>query len=85
MTVKEYNSEFLPKIKTASILIKMMDKIIDHMDIGEDGRNEVKRILKIYGYSDETKETIIKALEYYRIHEGIDNLELNFHNRIEDD
>ena len=52
----------------------MMDKIIDHMDIGEDGCNEVKRILKIYGYSDETKETIVKALEYYRIHEGIDKL-----------
>lgn len=74
MTVKEYNKEFLPKIKKARILIKMMDKIIDHMDIDEDGRNEVKRILKIYGYSDETKETIVKALEYYRIHEGIDKL-----------
>ena len=67
MTVKEYNKEFLPKIKKARILIEMMDKIIDHMDIDEDGRNEVKRILKIYGYSDETKETIVKALEYYRI------------------
>ena len=74
MTVKEYNKEFLPKIKKARILIKMMDKIIDHMDIDEDGRNEVKRILKIYGYSDETKETIVKELEYYRIHEGIDKL-----------
>lgn len=74
MTVKEYNKEFLPKIKKAKILIEMMDKIIDHMDIGEDGCNEVKRILKIYGYSDETKETIVKALEYYRIHEGIDKL-----------
>lgn len=74
MTVKEYNKEFLPKIKKAKILIEMMDKIIDHMDIDEDGRNEVKRILKIYGYSDETKETIVKALEYYRIHEGIDKL-----------
>lgn len=74
MTVKEYNKEFLPKIKKARILIEMMDKIIDHMDIDEDGRNEVKRILKIYGYSDETKETIVKALEYYRIHEGIDKL-----------
>lgn len=69
MTVKEYNKEFLPKIKKARILIEMMDKIIDHMDIDEDGRNEVKRILKIYGYSDETKETIVKALEYYRIHQ----------------
>ena len=74
MTVKAYNKEFLPKIKKARILIEMMDKIIDHMDIDEDGRNEVKRILKIYGYSDETKETIVKALEYYRIHEGIDKL-----------
>ena len=74
MTVKEYNKEFLPKIKKAKILIEMMDKIIDHMDIGEDGCYEVKRILKIYGYSDETKETIVKALEYYRIHEGIDKL-----------
>ena len=74
MTIKEYNKEFLPKIKKAKILIEMMDKIIDHMDIGEDGCNEVKRILKIYGYSDETKETIVKALEYYRIHEGIDKL-----------
>ena len=74
MTVKEYNKEFLPKIKKARILIEMMDKIIDHMDIDDDGRNEVKRILKIYGYSDETKETIVKALEYYRIHEGIDKL-----------
>ena len=56
------------------MFFQMMDKIIDHMDIDEDGRNEVKRILKIYGYSDETKETIVKALEYYRIHEGIDKL-----------
>lgn len=76
MTVNEYNKEFLPKIKTAKILIEMMDKIIEHMDINEDGRDEVKRILKIYGYSDETKETIIKALEYYRIHEGIDKIQM---------
>lgn len=41
MTVKEYNKEFLPKIKKARILIEMMDKIIDHMDIDEDGRSQL--------------------------------------------
>lgn len=75
MTVKEYNKEFYPKISHAQYIIKMLEHIINHMDIGSEGQAEVHRILGIYGWSEEVRETILTALEYYRVHEGIEKLE----------
>ena len=77
MTVREYNKEFLPKIEHAQCFISRVELAIDHMDIGECGRNEVRRILGLYCWDKDTEKTILTALEYYRIHEGIEKLELN--------
>lgn len=72
MTVKEYNTVFLPKIDAASCVISCMEndfkKTKDY-----DG---CMRELKILGWSEETKSTILTALDYYRQHEGIDKLEI---------
>lgn len=75
MTVQEYNNEFLPKIDRASSIITRMELAIEHMDIGDPGRKEVRRILALFNWSEEAKETILTALEYYREKEGIEKLE----------
>lgn len=82
MTVQQYNDEFLPMIDTASCFISMLELEIDHMDKELVDTEEVRRIFKIYGWSEETKEIILKALEYYRQHEGIEKLEMHGKNEI---
>lgn len=75
MTVQEYNNTFLPEIDHASCFISRLELAVDHMDIGDPGRKEARRILELYGWDEEAKNTILTALKYYRIHEGIDKLE----------
>lgn len=74
MTVKEYNKEFYPKISCASSFISLFENIVSHIDKEKANHEEIWRIFKIYGWSEETKQTILTALECYRIHEGIEKL-----------
>lgn len=75
MTVREYNKEFLPKITGANCFISLFENIVSHIDKEKADHEEIWRIFKIYGWSEETKQIILTALEYYRIHEGIEKLE----------
>ena len=77
MTVKEYNKEFLPKIDAAWYLAKNLELAIDHAEISKEDKANVRYHLAMHAcWSEETKETILKALEYYRIHEGIEKLDI---------
>ena len=71
MTVKEYNEEFLPKIEHAEEFIRLFESAIRHMDERKVDKNEVRRHFELRCYSEETKKTILTALEYYKEHEGI--------------
>lgn len=73
MTVREYNKEFLPKIDTASNIIMNIEQDLRKTEDFEGAMRE----LKVLGWSEETKETILTALEYYRKHEGIDRLKID--------
>lgn len=75
MTVEEYNKFFYPKVSKAEGAIRLMDSAINHADISDRDKAEVRRIFEIYNWNDETKDTILTALEYYREHEGIGKLE----------
>lgn len=75
MTVKEYNQEFLPKIQRARELIILFESAIQHMDEKTVNKDEVMKQFKIRCWSEETKETILTALSYYKQHEGLDKIE----------
>lgn len=80
MTVKEYNKKLLPKVTTAKSFILCMDNLIAKI-FNEDitDKEEMKKFLLevfgIYGWSEETKQTILDALELYRVKEGIEQIE----------
>lgn len=77
MTVKEYNTEFLPKIVAAQYVAHNLELAIDHAEISNEAKEEVRKHLKIHAcWSEEAKQTILNALEYYREHEGIYKLEM---------
>lgn len=75
MTVKEYNNEFLPKLERAEEFIRLFESAIRHMDEKIVDKNEVRRHFELRCYSEETKETILTALRYYKKHEGLDKIE----------
>lgn len=75
MTIQQYNEKFLPKINNAKYAVNKIDKAIQLMDEKKVDRDEVYRVLKIYGWSEEVKTFILEALEYYRKKEGIEKLE----------
>ena len=75
MTIKEYNKEFLPKIQRAREFINLFDSTIQHMDDRIVDKEEVMRHFKIRCWSEDTKETILTALSYYKKHEGLDKIE----------
>ena len=80
MTVQEYNKEFLPQVNNAKTLVNALDHIIEKVFIEditekEDLKKFLLEVLQIYGWSEETKELILNALECYKKHEGIDKLE----------
>ena len=74
MTIKEYNQEFLPKIQRARELIMLFESAIQHMDEKTVDKNEVMKQFKLHCWSEETKETILTALSYYKQHEGLDKI-----------
>lgn len=75
MTVKKYNTEFLPKIQRAREFINLFESAIQHMDEKKVDKDEVMKQFKIRCWSEETKETILTALSYYKQHEGLDKIE----------
>ena len=75
MTVKEYNREFLPRIEQADYIISNLEHIVEHMDKNKVDKKEIWRMLGIYGWSEEVRETLLKALECYKIYEGLEKLE----------
>ena len=74
MNVKEYNKEFLPKIQRAKEFINLFESAIQHMDEKIVDKEEVRKQFELRSWSEETKDTILTALEYYKKHEGLDML-----------
>lgn len=75
MTVKEYNKEFLPKITTAKHVLTFMEQEFQKVKyISEDAYEQCMTELKCLGWNEEIKDVILNALEYYRIHEGIEKI-----------
>ena len=75
MTVKEYNQEFLPKIQRANEFIMLFESAIRHMDEKLVDKSEVMRHFQLRCWSEETKQTILTALSYYKKHEGLNKIE----------
>lgn len=75
MTVKEYNTEFLPKIQRAHEFITLFESAILHMEEQIVDKDEVMKQFAIRCWSEETKQTILTALSYYKRREGLDQIE----------
>lgn len=74
MTVQEYNYEFSPRIERAKEFVRLFESSIDHMDSSIVDTNEVRKQFRIRSWSEETKQTILTALSYYKKHEGLDKV-----------
>lgn len=70
MTVKEYNESFLPKIDAATCVISNMENDLKKTN----DYPGCMRELKLLGWSEETKQTILTAMEYYKKHEGLEKI-----------
>lgn len=66
MTIKEYNEEFFPSIERAECFICRIESAVNHASISENDKKEVMRNLEIRNWDKETKDTILKALDFYR-------------------
>lgn len=75
MTVREYNKEFLPKIEKAEMFMLLFESAVEHMDEKCVDKDEVMKQFNIRGWSEETKQTILTALDYYQEREGLEKLE----------
>ena len=75
MTVREYNNEFLPKIQRAREFIVLFESAIQHMDEKTVDKDEVMKQFRLHCWSEETKETLLTALSYYKKREGLDKVE----------
>lgn len=75
MTVQEYNHDFLPRIEQAREFVRLFESCIDHMDDALVDKDEVRRQFEIRSWSEETMQTILTALSYYKEHEGLNKLE----------
>ena len=75
MTIKEYNKEFLPKIQRANEFIMLFESAIQHMDERIVDKNEVMKQFNLRCWSEETKQTILTALSYYKKHEGLNKID----------
>lgn len=76
MTIKEYNKKFLPRIDRAREFVLLFESCIDHMDDTRVDKNEVRKQFQIRSWSEETKQTILAALNHYKKHEGLDKVEM---------
>lgn len=62
MTIKEYNKDFLPKIDRATGFIHNLENAIHKTDDSD----AVMKQLNCIGWTDDLKETIYTALEFYQ-------------------
>ena len=77
MTAKEYNKDFEPRIHRAEEFVNFFESSIDHTSgLEPTVKEELLRQLKIHCWSEETRQTILTALEYYRYHEGLCKVDL---------
>ena len=74
MNVTEYNKEFLPKIQRAKEFITLFESAVQHMDEKTVNKEEVMKQFRLRCWSEETKQTILTALSYYKKHEGLDRI-----------
>lgn len=74
MTAREYNHEFSPRIERAKEFVRLFESSIDHMDLSTVDKDEVRKQFRIRSWSEETKQTILAALSYYKKHEGLDTI-----------
>lgn len=74
MTVREYNNVFLPQIERAKEFITLFESSIKHMDDKIVNKDEVYKQFKIRCWSEETKQIILTALNYYQKHEGLEKI-----------
>ena len=74
MTVSEYNHDFLPLIERANEFIELFESSIDHMDDKRVDKEDVRKHFRIRGWSKETKQTILAALDCYKEHEGVNKI-----------
>ena len=74
MTVEEYNHSFLPRIQRAKEFVSLFESSINHMDGLRVDKGEVRRQFGIRCWSEETKQIILTALDYYKRHEGLEKL-----------
>ena len=69
MTAQEYNHVFLPQINRAEEFVELFESSIEHMS---DTRvDKVRKQFRIRGWSEETRQVILTALEYYKCAEGL--------------
>ncbi|MBM6927245.1 hypothetical protein [Pseudoflavonifractor phocaeensis] len=74
LTVHQYNNAFLPRIERAKEFIALFESSIRHMDDKLVDKNEVRKQFKIRCWSEETMETILTALDYYKKREGLEKI-----------
>lgn len=74
MTVREYNRDFFPKIQRACEFVSLFESAIKHMDVQKVDKDEVYKQFSVRCWSEETRQTILAALAYYKRHEGLDKI-----------
>ena len=71
MTAQEYNHVFLPRIDRAEEFVELFESSIEHMSATRVDKDEVRKQFRIRGWSEETRQVILAALEYYKCAEGL--------------
>ena len=71
MTAQEYNHVFLPQINRAEEFVELFESSIEHMSETRVEKDEVRKQFRIRGWSEETRQVILAALEYYKCAEGL--------------
>ena len=66
MTAQEYIHVFLPQINRAEEFVELFESSIEHMSDTRVDKEEVRKQFRIRGWSEETREVILTALEYYK-------------------
>ena len=71
MTAQEYNHDLLPRINRAEEFVELFQSSIEHMSDTRVDKDEVRKQFQIRGWSEETRQVILTALEYYKCAEGL--------------
>lgn len=66
MTAQEYNHVFLPQINRAEEFVELFESSIEHMSDTRVDKDEVRKQFQIRGWSEETRQVILTALELPR-------------------